>query len=39
MLRFGNTKVAKEECCGVKKTIKISDVNVDKIAVINLIEP
>ena len=39
MLRFGNTKEAKEECYGVKKKKKISDVNVDNIAVTKLIEP
>ena len=41
MQRFGNTKVAKEECYGVKKKKKKKnwDVNVDNIAVTKLIKP
>ena len=33
MLRFGKTKIAKEEFCGAKKPIKICDVNVDSMAI------
>ena len=33
MLRFGETKVAKEKFYGTKKTIYILDVNVDNIVV------
>ena len=38
MLRFGKTKVAKEEFYGAKKPIKIWDVNVDNIVISKLIE-
>ena len=38
MLRFGKTKVAKEEFYDAKKPIKIWDVNVFKIVISTLIE-
>ena len=37
MSRFGKTKVANEEFYGVKKLIKIWDVNVDNIVVLKSI--
>ena len=39
MFKFGETKVEKEKFYGVKKSIKIWDVNVDKIVVSELIKP
>ena len=39
MFKFGETKVEKEKFYGVKKPIKIWDVNVDKIVVSELIKP
>ena len=38
MLRFGETKAAKEEPYGAEKTINIWDVNIDNIVISNLIE-
>ena len=38
MLRFGKTKVAKEEFYDAKKPIKIWDVNVIRIVISTLIE-
>ena len=38
MLKFGETKVAKEEVYGAKKPIKIWDVDVDDIVISKLIE-
>ena len=38
ILRFGNTKVAKGEFCGAKKSIKIWNVDVDNIVTSKLIE-
>ena len=38
MLRFGETKVAKEEIYDSKKPINILDVNVDSIVNSNLME-
>ena len=38
MLRFGQTKVTKEKFYAVKKTMKISDVNVDNIVISKLVE-
>ena len=38
MLRFGKTKVAKEECYGAKKPMKIWDANVDNIVISKLVE-
>ena len=38
ILRFGKTKVAKEEFYGAKKPIKIGDVDVDNIIISKLIE-
>ena len=38
MLRFGETKVAKEKFCGAKKPINIWDVNVDIIVISKLVE-
>ena len=38
MLRFGKTKVAKEEFYGAKKAIKIWDVDVDNRVTSKLIE-
>ena len=38
MLRFGQTKVTKEKFYPVKKTMKISDVNVDNIVISKLVE-
>ena len=37
MLRFGKTKVAKEESYGAKKSIKIWDVSVDNILISKLV--
>ena len=37
MSRFGKTKVENEEFYGAKKLIKISDVNVDNIVALELI--
>ena len=38
MLRFGETKVAKEKFCGAKKPINIWDVNVAIIVISKLVE-
>ena len=38
MLRFGNTKNAKEELYGPKKTTKIWEVNIDTMLISKLIE-
>ena len=38
MLRFGETKVSKEEFCGAKKTRKIWDVDVNNIVISKLLE-
>ena len=38
MLRFGKTKIAKEEFCGAKKPIKICDVNVGSMAISKFFE-
>ena len=38
ILRFGKTKVAKEEFYGAKKPIKIWNVNIDNIVISKLIE-
>ena len=38
MLRFGETKAAKEESYGAERTINIWDVNIDNIVISNLIE-
>ena len=38
MLRFGKTKVAKEEFYGTKKPLEIWDVNVDNTVISKLIE-
>ena len=38
MLKFGKTKIAKEEFYGAKKPIKILDVGVDNIVISKLIE-
>ena len=38
MLRFGKTKVAKEEFQGAKAPVKIQDVNIDGIAISKLVE-
>ena len=35
MLRFGKTKVAKEELYGAKKLINIWDVNVDNVVILS----
>ena len=37
MLRFGETKVAKEKCYGAKNPINIWDVNVDNILISKLV--
>ena len=38
MLRFGETKIAKEKLYASKKSIKIQDVNIHKIAISKLIK-
>ena len=38
MLKFGETKIAKEKLYAAKKIIKIWDVNVDNIVTLKLIE-
>ena len=38
MLKFGKTKIVKEEFYGAKKPIKILDVDVDNIVISKLIE-
>ena len=38
MLRFGKTKIAKEEFYGAKKTTKVCNVNVDNKVISKLIE-
>ena len=38
MLRFGETKVAKETFYAAKKSIKIWDVNVDNIVISKLVK-
>ena len=38
MRRFGETKTAKEEFYAAKKSIKIRDVNVDKIVMSKLVK-
>ena len=38
MLRFGETKVAKEKFYATKKTVNIWDVNVDNIVISKLVK-
>ena len=38
MLRFGETKIAKEMFYAAKKPIKIWDVNVDNIVILKLVK-